>query len=165
MHQLIWNRRWLVCAAAVALVGCGPKVDQRPLVRPIAAVDHVEVMDASEEGVRLDFVVHVTNPNLDALPLKIARYEATIGSLGTYKGDMAPDATAPATGVQIIRLPVAIATTTSSSVNNMSWSLTGSIEYQPPGQIRELLTDMSIPLPSTPVQGGGQIGVAAAESP
>ncbi|MAE61177.1 MAG: hypothetical protein CMJ49_07455 [Planctomycetaceae bacterium] len=160
MNILLPFARVLACLIILTIVGCAQNVRIKSITKPTAQIERVAVVDVTDQGVRLDFFVTLDNPNDDPLPLTLARYEAAVGSLGAYTGNIVPDVTIPGHGQQSVRLPVVLATPAGGSVHNMHWSLSGAIEYMPPGQIRELLNDMSFPRPTTNVSGNGIIGDA-----
>ncbi len=139
--------------AIAALGGCDAQSWTFVLLQtPEAKVQAVELTEISDAGAAADVVIDLTNPNEDvALPLPMARYTVTLGSL-TYSSDVHPNATLPAGGTQRITLPAAVAGNPGDT-----YKVTGTISYIPPGEIRRLLTDMGVPLPWTTFNATGQI--------
>jgi len=118
---------------------------------PSAAVQSVELTEVSEAGAAAHVVVELTNPNDVPLPLPIANYRVRLGETD-YKGDSHPNATIPANGSQRIALPFAV-----SGQPGGKYRVTGSITYRPPGEIRQLLTDIGIPLPWITLNASGDV--------
>jgi hypothetical protein len=81
----------------------------------------------------------------------MAQYRVRLGEV-EYKGDTHPNATIPAHGSQRLTLPFAV-----SGRPGDAYRVTGSITYRPPGEIRQLLTDIGIPLPWITINATGQV--------
>ena len=114
---------------------------------PKTEVEALELLAASPAATTGRLIVKLTNPNDVPLPLPLARYSVTLGGV-TYATDTVPNATVPANGEQRIILPVVFEGPAGSA-----YSASGSITYVPPGEIRNLLTDLGIPLPSVTFKG------------
>lgn len=117
---------------------------------PKTEVEALELLAASPAATTGRLVVKLTNPNDVPLPLPLARYTVTLGGV-TYATDTVPNATVPANGEQRIVLPVVF-----ENPAGPSYSASGSVTYVPPGEIRMLLTDLGIPLPSARFKGAGE---------
>jgi len=63
-------------------------------------------------------------------------------------------ATIPANGVQTVTLPAALATDT---VEAGDYQVRGTLVYEPPGEIRKLLTEYGVPLPSASFKAQGAL--------
>ena len=139
--------------ALTASTGCSSerKVVGKWVAAPTATVEAVELLAASPEATTTaNVIVRLSNPNDTPLPLPMARYTVTMGG-ATYSTDTVPNATIPAKGEQRIALPVTIA-----GPQNHDYSTSGWISYLPPGEIRNLMTDIGIPLPGVPFSGSGE---------
>lgn len=150
-----------ILIGVVGLAGCRVRdVD----AQPSAYVMGVEVIEKTREGARLEVVVVLQNPNFVALPLTLSSYTITVEGVGTYHFSDHLRQTLPAgvkeggsaVGRQTLRLPVALGSQGNSPAG-LSYRVQGSVQYQPPGSIRKLLTEANVPLPSIPFEGTGEI--------
>lgn len=124
------------------------------LATPAASVTGVRLVEQTEEGALLEITIGVENPNDVALPLSAASFSVDVaGASGTFTGK--PNRTLPAGGSQTVTLNAALATT--ASVSGAAVSVRGTITYVPPGEIRQLMTETYIPLPSAPFTYGGSV--------
>jgi len=142
--------------ASLFITGCrvAEKVKEEKVDTPPATVASVRVAQQTGEGVRLEVVVELTNPNDVALPLKSSSFSVRVGGAAASMSTR-PNRTLPARGMQTVVLPIALAT--GESVSGAQVSVTGTITYEPPGEIRKLLTESKIPLPTTSFSYQGQI--------
>ncbi len=142
---------WLLYGAA-ALVGC-EKLSLTPTIysTPDAVVTAVELLEVSPEGASARIVVDLKNKNDEPMPLKLARYRLSLGG-EAYTGNTKANATVPARGALTLALTGAVA-----GAPGAAYDVSGSIEYQPPGEIRELMTDFKVPLPTINFSGAGQV--------
>ena len=135
--------------------GCGVRKLLK-VKRPSAQVTSVSVLSQSAEGVRVEVVVNMSNPNQTPLPLLRSQYRLTVDDVGSFEMTDALHRTLPAGGRQVVTLP-AVFEAAGVSLTGTRYTIAGSITYVPPGQIRKLLTESSIPLPSVPFQAAGQL--------
>ncbi|MHB1157873.1 MAG: hypothetical protein ACYC26_13680 [Phycisphaerales bacterium] len=136
---------------ACLLTGCGDKL---LVATPTVTLDGVEIVDRTPEGARALIHLTLTNDGDVPLPLTDANYSLTLAN-ATYSGGTNPNATLPAKGSQSITLPAAVAGSPADVPNGCSYTLSGSLHYEPPGQIRQVLTDIGVPLPSVGFNGNG----------
>jgi len=131
--------------------GCGSErnVVGKWVAGPTAEVEALELTAASPAATTGNLIVKLTNPNDAPLPLPMAQYTVTLGGT-TYSTDTVPNATLPALGEQRIVLPVVF-----TEPANTSFDARGSVTYIPPGEIRALLSDIGIPLPTASFNGSG----------
>ncbi len=122
---------------------------------PSAKVTDVVVEERTSQGTRLVVIVELTNPNATALPLPKADYEVSVDGAGSFSFQVIPDATLPGKGVQTIRFPAALAG--GRSLAGRSYNVSGSIFYEPPGEVRRLLTEYRVPLPSAGFSKSGTL--------
>jgi len=145
--------RLLLCTFALLLVGCGSDNTIAPnwVDAPKFTVDAVELEQVSDAGSALRVVLTVTNPNDDPVPLVDTTYTLTVD--GTrYTTTTNPNAEAPALRSVTFALPAVIVGSATGS-----YAVEGSITYKPLGQLREVLTDIGIPLPTTRFSGAGDV--------
>ena len=139
-----------------------------PLTAPTATVSRVTVASQTPHGVRVEIDVELTNPNTVPLPLVDAHYRLTIRDVGSFAFNDRVFRTIPAStsddpdavGRQIITLPVAFELpdpSTAHGIGHWAYDAKGKISYEPPGEIRKLLTESNLPLPTTSFRAAGQV--------
>jgi len=141
----------VILCFALLLGGCASKL------KPVAAhVDSVRVDERTAEGVRVLVMVVAENPNDVALPIVRAKYTVELPGAGAepFRFTDLPMATIPANGVQTVTLPAALATDT---VEAGDYQVRGTLVYEPPGEIRKLLTEYGVPLPSASFKAQGAL--------
>jgi len=140
----------VLCLSAV-LTGC--KSNLRPVT---ARVDSVRVDDQTEEGVRVLVTVQAENPNDVPLPVVWLWYQVKLDGGGEFTFTELPKVTLPAHGTQTITLPAAFALD-GGDVLGRGYQVQGKATYEPPGEIRKLLTEYNVPLPSAPFKSEGSL--------
>lgn len=144
----------LVFAAALA-GGCAVQ-------RPTAEVTGVRVGDATDEGSRVVVTVALHNRSDTPLPIRETRYTLQVDGEEFAFTDVAP-ATIPASGTQTLRLPAAVRIP-ASAIDGRTYEVSGQATYVPPGEIRDLLTDSGVPLPSVSFSGSGRLSGTPADA-
>ena len=113
---------------------------------PRAHVQSVAVTGQTDEGARVEVVLRISNPNPVALPVRSASYEVVVDDLGTFSFIDHPPVTLPPRGEQVIVLPAAFLLD-DTPIAGRTVRVGGRLRYQPPGELRQLMTDYWIPLP------------------
>jgi len=147
--------RLIACVwATMLLAGCGvPQMFQIEV--PTTRVNGASVTATSDEGTQVTVFVQVRNPNMAALPLLGAHYTFNVdGRVVTYADEV--HRTLPSAGIQIVALPVAMPSD-GAELGGRRFDISGSITYKPPGQLRKLLSESRIPLPTIAFAGSGTI--------
>lgn len=144
---------------SLAVLGCALLAGCSGLQRPTSQVGSAAITDASEQGARVVIPVVLRNPNDTPLPIRETRYTIGIAGHEPFEFTDKTVATMPAQGVQTLRLPAAFATfgDGAEALAGRSYTIRGSVVYQPPGEIRQLLTDSGFPLPSVGFSGSGEL--------
>lgn len=142
----------IVCLSAV-LTGCSANLHQVK-----ARVDSVAVSEQTDEGVRVLVTITAENPNDVALPIVRAKYEVELPGSGVEKFEFTdlPKATVPANGTQTITLPAAFALN-GGDASSRAYKVDGHLTYEPPGEVRKLLTEYGVPLPSAGFESEGAL--------
>lgn len=144
-------RAMMVLLAAVGgLTGC------QAFERPHAEVRSVAVTERTAEGARVEVTVMVTNPNDVALPVRSADYAVQIDDVGRFSFNDEPPVTLPPRGTQAITLPAAFVAGDAPIVGRQM-RVSGLFRYQPPGEIRELMRDYHLPLPTVPFDATAEL--------
>jgi hypothetical protein len=124
----------------------------------------------SDEGYVLTFTLLGENPNKSPLPLRQVSYSLSLDGKHVFQGTRSAQATLPAKGSQALTLPVSIPNDVGAGKGaegagadepppagaKAKYRIAGSIEYQLPGSIAELLFDSQIRRPKA---GFGESGV------
>ncbi len=151
----------VLVSVAAASAGCQETGQKRrffDLVEsPTAHVEKIELLDSSDQALRLGVTLRLTNPNDVPLPMTIARYSVDVPGAGSYQGDQRPQATIRAEGEQVFVLTAAVPAGTANPALDTAVA-SGSVEYEPPGEFRMLLTESGVPLPSVAFRGSGELG-------
>jgi LEA14-like dessication related protein len=93
---------WLVPVLFLA-VGCGSAIKE-----PTASVRSGTLRALTEDGVGLDFVVDIGNPNSFALPISAADYKLALGGVKVLSDSAKPAASIPANGSAAVTVPVTL---------------------------------------------------------
>ncbi len=135
----------LAASSLLAMQGCST------VAAPDTRVVSARLAEETEEGARILVVIELSHKNSVALPLTDAHYDGYIKDVGDYSGEDNPNRTLPIASTQTITLPFVYKT--DEPVSGREISVSGSITYEPPGEIRKLLTESGVPLPSTGFSG------------
>lgn len=148
----------LLSVLAVTLwCGCSIRMPQyHHVTTPSAQVQSVAVTQVSEEGARIEVTVELHNPNSLALPLRVNRYTLRISDVGQVSLTDLPPVTIPANGSRRIVVPASIVTD-GHPLQGRTYALEGSVTYEPPGEVRRVMTESGIPLPSAEFRGEGTL--------
>lgn len=154
------SRNVFVILCCVAMFGgCSSNLRQ-----VTTRVDSVRIDERTDQGVRVLVTIVAENPNDIPLPIVKARYKVSLsggaGISGGGGGEFAftdlPKVTIPANGTQTITLPAAFALNGGDAAGR-SYQVTGQLTYEPPGEIRKLLTEYNVPLPSASFKAEGAL--------
>jgi len=142
-------KRIAILVLSLAAVGCHGVSN---LTTPKAHVTGVKVIERSPTATRADVTVQLINPNRTALPLKKSHYTLKIGDAEPFSYTDRLNRTLPANGSQTVTLPAVF-----TGQPTGDYKVNGSVTYEPPGEIRKLMTDSGIPLPFTLFDGEGKV--------
>ena len=149
----------LTALLAISTTGCRLadtfKIESVP--KPKVQVEAVKVVDQTEQGARIEITVMLTNTASVALPLVDASYSVSIDGQKAVMFNNRPNRTIPAGGTQTVTLPTVVAVTGDGPLAGRSVAVAGSLTYEPPGEIRQLITESSIPLPSASFRYRGEL--------
>lgn len=167
MMRILRSPVLLLVLMLCAMTGCAvlPNLP-RPIQEPRVQVTGIEPVEVTEEGARFEIVLLLRNPNEIALPLALSEYtlrieakEAKIGRKAkdggrVYHSNHPPNATLPAGGRIVLRLPAAIPLDAPLPARTR-WRVSGSIRYHPPGALREMVRALGFPVPEVNFTDGG----------
>lgn len=136
------------------LVGCAVYKKFRTPALAALVVEQVTVrlVEQSSEGASYRIEVTLQNPNDVDLPLRSAQYQLAVGETSSPTMSANPHRTLAANARQMVELTVALPQPPSGA-----WRCQGSITFEPPGEIRKIMTDSHVPLPSVNFTGEGTL--------
>lgn len=144
------GRLIVVLVSLGAFSGCNPvsAVREAFVFPPSAEVVDVTVTGQSDEAVQLALLLEMRNPNDIDLPLRRSRASVSLGGLPTVSVNDRPPVTIPAKGENRFTLVTAIPTPAGFAVQGQSARVSGRLTFEPPGEIRGVLTETGVPLPT-----------------
>ena len=161
-------RVWLLLALlAFPTAGCrmADKFKVESVPKPKAEVTAVRLTEHTGEGMRIEITVELTSKCEVPLPLVAADYTLSLGGKRPVAFSNTPNRTLPAGGTQTVTLPAVVAVAQAGSGDSVEGigaagapvTIAGSITYEPPGEIRLLMTESKVPLPSVSFRYSGQL--------
>ena len=144
---------FIVAGLFLSLAGCSSnnyELLPKLTTTPSAKVQGVALREVSPSSASAVITVELSNPNDEPMPLKVARYRLVMGG-GVFRGDTVTSTTIPANGTVTVDLGASMQTRDA----DLAYSTSGTIEFQPPGELRKLLVDFRVPLPTIGFSGKG----------
>lgn len=143
-------------AFGLALVGC----QSQPA--PSFEVAGVAITEQTAEGMVVTFRVRADNRGEEALPLRTVHYSISLDGRPAFSGQRAAEATVRRYGSQEFLLPVALTLGEGRDLpalptGQVPYALNGTVEYEVPGSIAELLFDTGIRRPSASFSESGNL--------
>jgi len=136
--------------------GCAGGIDA-----PTAEIVSAKVTQQSPEGVRVEFTVLLSHDNKVPLPLTLSEADITAGNSGGRAVTDVPHRTLPVgggqgTGKQTVVIPIAFPASAGVGPGS-AYNINGSITYEPPGEVRRVMTESGIPLPTADFSKAGRL--------
>lgn len=126
---------------------------------PAARVLDAALVEQTDAGSRIEFVVELDNPRDEHYPLIEARYTIRVEGAGEFRFTEYPTAALPGEDRQRLLLAGALPAT---GLAGRRWSVSGAVSYQPGGELRQVLTDSGVPRPVASFRGKGTLRAAGA---
>jgi len=150
---------FLVLLAGHLLAGCASSIDA-----PTAAVTSIALVDQSVSGAKVRVTVELKSENSVPLPLIDCDYQVMLEGFGTFSFRDLPNKAIPAQrtdinggpATQIVSL-LAVFATDGRDVKGAACRVSGSMAYEPPGEIRKIMTDSAVPLPRVSFSGEAKL--------
>lgn len=150
---------------ALALTGCSNFAP--PAVRVVDA----RVIEQTEHGIAVDFVMEGVNANSEEIPLQVVRYSLAIDGERVFTGERMAEATLRRFGSQTFVLPVAATWDNlpadraegDDSPRVRRYRLSGSLQYIAPGALAEVFFDTGVRRPSVRFAAEGDLTVTPDE--
>ncbi len=155
----------VVCCVLWAMPGCNLyRSATRQLTQwistPRARVLGVQVVEETAKGARVEVTLSVENPNAVDLPIDRAWYRLRVGG-ASHRYECVVHRTLPRGESQVLVLIAAVgkeeAGGLSGGLMGQAYRLDGEASYQPPGELRSLITDVRVPLPSFGFEARGTL--------
>lgn len=137
-------------------VGCTGVGIQHPEV----TVTNLRLDDATAGGGRVLFDLLVLNPNDEELPMPTVSYRVDVIGGGRFELSDRPYAALPKNGQTVVTLAAAV---NGASLPGKRVKIDGEVIFQPKGELRQLLYDNYLPLPSVPFSSEGVLKPLEAE--
>ncbi|MEM1184561.1 MAG: LEA type 2 family protein [Planctomycetota bacterium] len=149
----------LTLAWSVALLG-GCSTYEAPRFQVVA----VQETERSAQASVLTFTITANNRNDVDLPLRETRYQLELDGVSVFQGERSPQATVRAFGTQSFRLPVTVSAedfdlSRLDSGGDLPYRLDGSVSYQTPGELAEVLFDAGFRRPKARLMLRGRISL------
>ena len=126
--------------------------------RPTGEVLGVRVVDKTQAGVRVEATVRVTNPNPVELPVEEASVSFRLGERGrSFEAPVQPAVSLPPNGAQTFTVAAAVPLPGRTVAAGLPYRFQTTLHYRPPGELREIMTESGIGLPSLTVGGNGRL--------
>jgi hypothetical protein len=135
---------------AVTLVGCATAE------APSVTMTSMTASFDEPDGAAMWFELTVVNTDTVDLPLAEARYSVSIGGRTVFRGVRSCEATAPARGVAVVRLP-ASAPDSAGVKPGDTVTIRGTLTYLTPSRLSEVLFDADIFRPEQGFTAGATI--------
>lgn len=129
---------------------------------PVVTVLEASVVEVTDEALRFDVVLELTNPNSDPVELREFAYAVSIDGGHVYDGRRAAEATLSGGGAKRIALPVVVrfdrvGWSGPDAPRAAAWRVTGTLLYLTPGWLAEILLDTKLSKPEVGFTGDGRL--------
>lgn len=127
------------------------------LAPPAVNVTGVRVDEQTPDGARLIVTLHMANPNRTPLPLEQVKLDLAVEGHGVRTYRMPANCVLPYQGQGIVEVPASLPLDGPVNLASTSYRARGEVAYVPPGEIRKLMTDGGIPLPTSSFRRDGTL--------
>ena len=120
------------------------------------------VFPLGAEGLELNVLIELENPNQEPLPLDSLQYHVSINGSSVFRGRRSPESTLGARSRRTIALPVPVLYSRTgwdpaAPPRSFDVSISGTLLYVTPGRIAELLLDTGVHRPTVGFSGSIQV--------
>jgi LEA14-like dessication related protein len=156
--RLRWPLLWIALGTlAGALAGCAGF--RAPRIEVLDAT----VVEVTDEAMRVDIALDLSNPNAEPLELREITYAFTIDGTRTFSGKRSAQATLPSTGTNRLNIPAVVRWDRTgweeTRPDTSNWSVNGSVVYLVPSPLAEILLDINVRKPRAPFRGTGTVAL------
>lgn len=130
----------------------------------------VRELERTDDALVLGFTLAASNPNDENLPMRQADYRLIIDGVPAFNGMRSAETILRRYGKgQLIELPAIVPADrfdlSAFDSGSIRYLLTGSIEYQTPGELAEVLFDSGVRRPKAPLRAAGTLDLDAHAPP
>ena len=125
---------------------------------PGAEVVSVTVVDQTAEGVAVEAVVELSNPNEVELPIEGVDVAFSLEGVGEFVAPSPATVTLPPRGTQRMTVRAALPLRRGSLSLDGGYRVGVTVRWVPPGEVRAIMTDSGVPLPFVVARGTGALG-------
>jgi hypothetical protein len=136
----------------VGLVGCGVR-------KPMVQFKNATIMQSTPEAFSLEVAFEIFNTNDE--PLKLLMYDYSVSANGStvYTGLSSAEQTVPRWSSVVNSIPVVIRKEAVVGLDQIAWTLHGTLGYIPPKALAETMRDTGIWEPTASVRAHGRVQV------
>ena len=150
--------RNLFLLSLLGLIGCAG------MRSPGVAVDRVKPGVATEDALALDIVMELRNPNSAAVELHEFRYTVSINGTTVYTGRRSGGANLSPKSTRQLRIPavvnfVSMGWTRERLPARCNYSLHGTVVYNAPSALAQILFDTGVRRPKVPFSSRGELSL------
>ena len=127
-----------------------------------AAVGVREVQHDGDRSV-IEFLIEATNPNQDPIPLRQVHYTVKLDGQEVFSGVRSPETTLHTYSSHVFELPAVLELGSFSGLGVVNYTIVGTVQYIPPGQLSEVLFDAEIKVPEAILNLSGTINTGDTE--
>ncbi|MBC8523369.1 hypothetical protein H8D29_05525 [PVC group bacterium] len=139
-----------------ALSGCGVRA-------PIAQYHASQLTASTPDAISLVVEFNISNTNDEPIHLLQYKYLVTVNNSTVYHGLAQSQRTLPRWSTVAATIPVVIPREYLLATNDLSWRLSGSLEYVSSGALAETLLDSRLWKPSTSIGASDSFVIPPAE--
>ncbi len=145
--------------AGLPLTGCTTSI-----VSPTASVTSIALVEQSADAAKVMVTVELKSDNAVPLPLVECDYRVSLEGFGTFSFKDLPNKSIPARRTDINAGPatqmvtlLAVFATQGREVKGADCQVSGTVMYEPPGEIRKIMTDSAVPRPTVGFSGEARL--------
>ncbi len=143
----------LMLGSGMLLSGCN-----KALAPTFQAVGVREIEQGDERSV-IEFSIEATNPNKEPIPLRQVHYKVELDGVEVFSGVRSPEIMLHMYSSHVFTLPAVLPIEAIKSSGEVSYALTGTVQYIPPGRLSEVLFDAKLKVPEAILELSGTINM------
>ena len=134
----------------------------KALAPSFTAVGVREVQNDGDRSV-IEFLVKATNPNQEPIPLRQVHYTVELNGEQVFAGVRSPETTLHTYASHVFTLPAVLERSSFAGAGVVNYTLRGTVQYIPPGQLAEVLFDAKMKVPQATLKLSGTINTGTKE--
>lgn len=123
----------------------------------------VGVRETSHDGDRsvIEFLIEVKNPNKEPIPLRQVHYTIALDGQEVFAGVRSPETTLHTYSTHVFELPAVLELDQFAGSGEVGYTIMGTVQYLPPGQLAEVLFDAQMKVPEAVLNLSGTINTGS----